>query len=282
MFKYILAAVMLLVGSASAQWLGQARQTAVLTNGLSTIASPRSNVQQVVEWINNNWPTNISLSSVYLNAGNIYFTNFWTGTNQITYQQTASNNLSTAIAGLTNNFVKGTNIAGAVSFANNTWSLKTPRYFFEAYRTNQITSGVSNTWYEVASYETQAVVSGGPFSISSGRYTAPLNGWYMFNAAISRRSDILSNYSFRAAISVNGNTNFVTVPFLGVQLGSMGYASNTGARITTYNGSYFTRLLSNDYVSLVHIHTDNLGEGSNYILNAYMSGFMLQEAGYDQ
>lgn len=289
MIKHILAAVMLLVGSASAQWLGQARQTAVLTNGLSTIASPRSNVQQVVEWINNNWPTNIALTNVYLNAGNIYFTNFWTGTNQITYQQTASNNLTvtsnsimSAIAGLTNNYIKGTNIAGAVAYSDSTWRLKTPKYFFSAHRvSNNLTSGSPNIWYEVLNYTSQTVANVDTFNLASGRFTAPTTGWYSVHASITRYSELKSTNYFRAGISINANTNFNLAPFIGVQIGAASWTTNN-PQATSFSGSLFTKLLKDDTVSLVFINSHELGTGSNYIESAAISGYMVQEAGYDQ
>jgi hypothetical protein len=286
MLKSILAAMLVLFMGveAHAQWMGQARQTAVLTNGLTAITGSRSNVQQVIEWVNSNWPTNISVTNAYATVPSL--TNYWSSSSQSVYSLSVSNQiqlLSNQVVSVAANRVKGTNISGAVAFTNDTWVLKTPKYFFEAYQSNSVVSGNSNTWYTLADYTTQAQVSGGPFSISTGIYTAPKDGWYLFNSGITRiQRMMISNVGFRAAISINSNTNFINIPFLGTQIGADIFGMTTNQDVVnTYNGVYVTRLLANDAVSVLYLSSVDLAT-NNYIANGYFSGLMIQEQGYDQ
>lgn len=143
MIKHILAVVMLLVGSASAQWLGQARQTSVLTNSLGAITGPRSNVQQVVEWVGANWLTNLSLSVAYasqsfvsnnfLSVTNVFMpisggTNYLSTTNRfvdsVAYSNTISGitssvaTINNTITGVPNVYVSITNINHQITDIN--------------------------------------------------------------------------------------------------------------------------------------------------------------------
>lgn len=176
---------------------------------------------------------------------------------------------------LTNVFVNGT-LAGRVRFTNNVWTVYGPNHYFESIRsTAASSSGPSNVWNTITSYDTIAsggtITPGSYFSPTTGKYTAPSNGVYLFaGTLVNALGASVTNVGFKCAFSVNGSTNIETVALTGTMVGE-----NFGTTRRSFNGSLITTLLKDDEVTLMFYSSLDLAT-NNIINSVRFSGIMLQ------
>ena len=106
---------------------------------------------------------------------------------------------------------------------------------------------------------------GNNYSTSTGRFTAPVNGWYQFNASWTANNNSDTDGTFY--ISINNQTGANAV-------GSVSMP-NTGGNYDGHVISGCAYLAANDYVSIWRYSTVSTTTRTNVVYGGYFSGYLL-------
>ncbi len=135
-------------------------------------------------------------------------------------------------------------------------------YGFSAYRSAAFTDG--NSAYALVTFDTENFDTGSNYDTSTGKYTAPVAGFYQFNANIS------VNYTGGNYIGVAFHKNGTRV-----SIGNFVAGGGSGSTLASNGVSAYLQLAANDYVQVYHFGTGGAGQTGSDLTN--FSGFLVNK-----